>query len=113
MTFDEDAVLAACDLVGRSGATGFEIGYLHDDVPSEQAGWYATAQYRGARLIADDHRGPVEAAEALARRVLDGATCAHCDKPIRLDDRLAVNACRWTRTGARWVRGCEPQETSG
>ena len=107
-TFDQDALIAAVDLVGRSGARDVEIGWLHDDVPSEQAGWYATATYQGAKLMADDHPGPIEAAEALTRRVLDGATCAHCHKPVRLDDELALSACRWTRQGARWARGCEP-----
>lgn len=108
MIFDEDALTAACDLVGRSGARQLELGYLHDDVPVEEAGWYATARYRGAKLIVEDHRSPVEAAEALARRILDGGTCAHCHKPVRLDDRLALGSCRWTRHGARWARGCEP-----
>jgi len=44
VNLDEDALIAAADLVGRTGATGFEIGYLHDDVPAEKAGWYAHAQ---------------------------------------------------------------------
>jgi len=106
-TLDKDALIAAVDLVGRSGATNFEVGYLHDDVPSERAGWYAQAQYRGARLIAEDHRGPIEAAEALARRVLAGAECAHCHRPVVLGGGVELSACRWTRRGARWARGCE------
>lgn len=105
--FDEHALIAAVDLVGRSGARQFQVGYLHDNVPADQAGWYATAVYRGAKLIAENHKGPVEAAEALARRVLDGGHCAHCHKPVALGDTVALSACRWTRHGARWVRGCE------
>jgi hypothetical protein len=124
---DEDAVIAAVDLVGRSGATGFEFGYLHDDVPTEEAGWWAKAQYRGARISVQDHRGPVEACEALARRILTGAKCAHCGGLVALSDRGAVayggqmadgttftleqaraaGRCRWTREGQRWARGCE------
>lgn len=46
---DDDALLATADLVGRSGATGLEVGYLHDDVPAELASWWATAHYQGAR----------------------------------------------------------------
>lgn len=61
--YDEDALIAGVDLVGRTGATDFEVGYLHDDVPVAEAGWYAKAQYRGARLTAEDHPGPVEAVE--------------------------------------------------
>src|SRR6202035_2515601 len=37
---DEDAVKACADLVGRTGAKSFECGYLRDNVPAEQAGWY-------------------------------------------------------------------------
>lgn len=104
---DQDALIATVDLVRRSGATDFEIGYLHDDVPMELAAWYATATYRGAKLIAEDRRSPDEAADALARKLLDGAQCRHCKKLVRLDDKMALGACRWSRHGARWVRGCE------
>jgi hypothetical protein len=127
VNLDEDALIAAADLVGRTGATRFEIGYLHDDVPAEQAGWYAHAQYKGARITAEDHRGPVDAAEALARRLLTGGKCAKCGKLIALsgsgafayhapvmtdgtrwtaDDAAAAGQCRWTRTGPRWEAGC-------
>ncbi|WP_433225501.1 hypothetical protein [Actinomadura formosensis] len=132
MNFDDDALLAAVDLVGRTGATNFQIGYLHDGVPADQAGWYAHAQYRGARITAEDHRHPVEAAEALARRLLDGAKCAHCGGLVALSDdgamayntRLvdgtrwtveqatAAGLCHWRRVGPRWERGCEQRNPS-
>jgi hypothetical protein len=70
---DEDALLAAVELVGRTGAKGFQIGFVHDDVPVAEAGWYAYAQYKGARVTAEDKAGPIEAAEALARQLLTGA----------------------------------------
>jgi hypothetical protein len=125
---DEDVVTAAVDLVGRSGATSLQVGYLHDDVPTDEAGWYAHAQYRGARIIAENHRGPVEACEALARRLLTGAKCAHCSGLVALSSRGAAfypgavlvdgsefaegdararPQCRWTRRGQTWKRGCE------
>ena len=103
---DEDAMFAAVDLIGRAGATGAEFGYLHDDVPVEQADWYAYAQYRGARITVEHHRGPVEALEALARRLLTGGTCTHCGRPIALRGS-SCRTCRWSRQGAKWVRGCE------
>jgi hypothetical protein len=106
LTFDQDAMLAAIDLARRSGAKDIEIGYLHDDVPVEQAGWYASARYRGAKLIIENKPGPVEASEGLARRILAGATCAHCAKPVALSGE-DPGTCRWTRIGARWKRGCE------
>lgn len=124
---DEDAVIACADLVGRAGATGFEIGYLHEGVPIEEAGWYAHAQYRGARITAEDHPSPEAAAEALAWRLLTGAKC-RCGKLVALSDAGAIaydNAhlidgstwtpeqaaeagqCRWTRNGRTWTPGCD------
>jgi hypothetical protein len=128
---DQDAVIAAVDLVGRAGAKQFEVGYLHDDVPTEEAGWYATATYRGAKIMEQDHPGPVEACEALARRLLTGAKCTGCGGLVALSDGGAVAAksatmidgstwtaeearaagqCRWRRMGDRWVRGCDGQQ---
>lgn len=127
MNLDEDAVVAGADLVGRTGATDFEVGYIHDDVPAEEAGWYAHAKYRGARITTDDHRGPVEAVEALARRLLEGGKCTRCGGVVALSDAgamvyptatladgtrwdletaRAAGMCRWTRNGRRWVAGC-------
>lgn len=128
MNLDEDAVVAAVELVGRTGATGFEIGYLHDDVPSDRAGWYAHAQYKGARISEEDHRGPTEAADALARRLLTGAKCTGCGGLVALSDAgaiaypsatltdgtkwdaktaVAATQCRWTRAGRHWQKGCQ------
>lgn len=87
---DQDALDAAVDLVGRSGARGFEVGYVHEGVPVAEAGWYAHAQYGGARITTEDHRGPVEAAEALARRLLTGAKCTHCGGLVALRDDGAM-----------------------
>jgi hypothetical protein len=121
---DEDAVKACAGLVSRTGATAFQIGYLSDDPPH---GWYAYAQYRGARISADDQPGPVEAADALARKLLTGAVCQHCQGLVTLTSAGAVAypgmmtdgttrtaaelaakpQCRWTRMGARWVAGCQ------
>lgn len=139
-SFDEDALIAAVDLIGRSGATSYEGGWVHDDVPAHKAGWWATAHYQGTRLTAEDHPGPVEAAEALARRILSGAKCKHCGGLVALSDAGAYfpdpdggpvtmadgstwtveeararPQCRWRRQGARWARGCETpdRETPG
>jgi hypothetical protein len=122
---DQDAVTACADLVGRTGATGLEIGYLNDDPPHL---WYAHAQFRGARISVEDQPGPVEAADALCRRLLAGAQCQHCHGLVALSDdgafayrsatmvngrkwtaeeAAAAGQCRWRRMGDRWVRGCE------
>lgn len=101
-----DAVIACADLVGRSGATDFKIGYLHDDVPLEEAGWYAHAQYRGARITIEDRRSPSEAALALAERLLRGAAC-RCGKRVSLGDDST--GCRWQLMGKRWEPGCDAE----
>jgi hypothetical protein len=123
---DQDALHATIDLVGRTGATQLQFGYLHDDVPVHQADWWAHAQYRGARIAVEHHAGPIEALEALARRLLTGAKCK-CGKLVALSDTEAVafegrlldgttwtpqqaaaaGQCRWHRNGPRWTRGCE------
>lgn len=116
--------------MARSGATGFQIGCLRNDVPAHLAGWYAHAQYRGARIIAENHPGPVEAAEALARKLLTGAKCK-CGKLVALSDHgafaydeagmadgsvwtaqaaAAAGQCRWRRNGPRWEGGCQSSD---
>jgi hypothetical protein len=62
-----DAVLACMDLAGRSGATEFNFGYAREGVPVDQAGWWAYAAYRGARVIVEERRSPGEAAMAPRR----------------------------------------------
>lgn len=133
-TIDDDVAAAAVDLIGRAGARELQIGYLHDDVPSERAGWYAYAQYQGARITVEDKPGPAEALDALAHRVLTGAQC-RCGRLVALSDEGAVaygNAhlpdgsswtveeaaaagqCRWARRGRRWEPSCpEPPGRSG
>jgi hypothetical protein len=125
---DQDAVIACADLAGRTGAREFVVGYLHEDVPAEQAGWYAEVTYQGVKIICDDYPGPDQACDALARRLLHGARCTHCHGLVTLSDQGAVAPgvahmidgstytsedaatwpqCRWRRMGDRWVRGCE------
>lgn len=109
--FDQDALIAAADLVGRSGASHFEVGYLHDEVPFDEAGWYAHAQFKGVliRFPEDEEstavRGPIEAAEGLARRLFAGAQCRRCGELIWLSD--GEGGCRWRRMGDRWEPGCD------
>ena len=124
---DEDAVKACADLVGRTGAKSFECGYVHEGVPVAEAGWYATAVFKGAKVIVEDKASPAEACDALAARLLSGAQCQHCKGLVALsaggafafrkatlvtgerwdaEDATKAPQCRWTRTGARWERGC-------
>lgn len=109
MPTDADVRLrAAVELIGRTGATSFEVGYEDDDVPVGQApNWYATAEFHGGPVRTDLHVWPHQAAEALARRLLDGGTCTHCGDIVNVGDGAAfIGVCRWARRGDRWERGC-------
>jgi hypothetical protein len=121
-----DAVKACADLTGRTGATSFECGYVHENVPSEQAGWYAAATFKGVRISVQDQTSPAQACHGLAVRLLSGGQCQHCGKLITLTpagamardvtlttgktwtaaEQAKAGLCRWTRVGARWERGC-------
>ena len=106
--FDQDAIEAGLTLCGRSGAREVEFGYLDDDVPIADARWWAKAQYDGARLQVENLPGPAEAIEALARKILEGGECTHCQETVRLEGEADGPGCRWSRLGRRWIRGCEP-----
>ncbi len=122
----ESAVVACADLVGRTGAREFEIGFLHDDVPVEDAAWWASAKFRGARVQVDNHVHPAAAAMALAVKLLTGAEC-RCGKLVALSDAgatvfrdatmadgskwsaaqaAAAGQCRWRLVGQRWEPSC-------
>jgi hypothetical protein len=124
---NKDAVGACADLVGRTGATSFECGYLHEGVPVAEAGWYATAVFKGAKITAEDKASPAEACDALAARLLSGGQCQHCRKLVTLNaagamardvtlidgrkwtaaEQAKAGLCHWMRTGTRWERGCK------
>jgi hypothetical protein len=100
-----DAVMACVDLAARTGASGFEIGHVHENVPIEEASWYAHVNFKGARIMVQDKRDPTEAAMALAERLLAGATC-RCLRPVTVS-RLRRGACRWRLVGPQWKSGCD------
>lgn len=106
MQIDEDEVMAAVDLADRSGATGFDIGYLHDDQPSHLAGWWASVSFRGAKIMVEDCHGPEHAASKLAQRLLDGASC-RCSRLVTLSGKGSDTHCRWKRVGPKWEPGCD------
>lgn len=121
-----DDVLVALGLVcERVGALGMEIAYLHDGVPMEEAGWYASAHLRGTRIIAENMVGPIEAAEELIFQILQGGQCFGCRKVAVVDftrkvptqhfgDRThdpawepsRADVCELTRDGKVFMREC-------
>lgn len=127
-TPDADAVKACADLVGRTGAKSFECGYLNGNVPVAEAGWWAAAIFKGAKITVEDKASPAEACDALAARLLAGGQCQHCKGLVALtgggafayreavlatgqrwdaEDAARAPQCRWARTAGRWERGCK------
>ncbi len=110
MTDEEtNRLLAATDALRRSGAKGLEIGHLEEDVPAALARWYATAQWQGAKVSAEEHASPLAAVEELLARVLVGGGCVKCQRPITLPNEPGVGSpdrCTWTRHRDMWVPGC-------
>lgn len=126
---DEDRLIAAVDLCGRAGARQFEVGYVNEDATTiAEAGWYAHAQYKGARLFVENCASPADAADELARQVLTGAKCK-CGRLVALsaggafafrrvvmsdgttwtaEEAARAGLCRWTRQGRRWRQACDP-----
>lgn len=98
-----DLIAAAAALVERAGGADFEIGYLSDTSPHR---WYARARFKGARIMADEHKTPTAAALELAEKLLDGGNC-RCGQTITLGDADHDAGCRWTLQGARWTPGCD------
>lgn len=105
--FDEDATNAALDLFKRCGAKEVQFGYLHEDVPIEQADWYAWVRFHNGEMVTVSGKpGPVEALETLARRLINGSKCTHCLQTMSLSGTARDGICRWTRLGDVWQRGC-------
>lgn len=112
-----ECVQAIADLVGRSGAREFEMGYVDAEVEGGPETWYCTAVYRGAKLFVDDQPTPAHAADGLAHVILDGGMCTHCgEKTSTRGTPLGVYIkfgrskkarCIWYRDGNVWKRGCE------
>lgn len=70
-------MLAAIDLIGRTGAKNFQLRYDDDPEPTV---WVADAEWPHGRLCGAGFT-PAEAAMALADNAVDGGRCAHCARP--------------------------------
>lgn len=135
MNPQDPRLTAGVTLIGHTGAKTLEIGYLHDDVPADQAGWWASAQYQGAKLTVEDHRSPADAVEALAEKILTGGRCQWCQGLVALgtagavaypgspmvdgtvmpsdpEQIRALGQCLWRLRGDRWEPGCVHGEST-
>lgn len=106
---NEQRLLAAVELVGRSGARQLEIGWTDDEGP-RPGECYASAFYRGARVTVEHQEDPASAVEALAFRLMDGGQCVHCGQAITVPGFTYADgrpSCEFRREGEHWVRGCD------
>lgn len=76
---DVQVTLAIIDLIGRSGATDVEMGFLSDDEP--YLAW-AKANFRGHRIYAENHANMDFALMDVARRVVHVGQCVDCGRTI-------------------------------
>lgn len=107
---------AAFDLIGRTGATNFQIRYQDDQKPVI---WMCAAEWPKG-WDAGAGRTPAEAAMRLLDQVIDGGECAHCGRPSAVTDHwqsdmpLAELMCWYVfdPETEKFRRGCEG-ETHG
>ena len=81
----EPKLLAAIDLLKRTGASGMQLRYSDDEEPVI---WLTVAAYKRGdeeRHEVDAALDPVTATLRLCERLVDGGTCTHCHRPTGLD----------------------------
>lgn len=106
--FDEDRLLAAVDMIGRSAARQLEVGW--DDDTDPPGDWWAAARFRGTRVFVEHHATADDAVEALLFLLLEGAQCVLCGRHATVPGARYSDgrpACEYRRVGAWWVRGCD------
>jgi hypothetical protein len=105
---------AGMNLLGRTGAKTFRIGHSgEDDGPPFV--WYAVATWPDDKADAAGGLDPTTAVLRLCERVIDGATCKHCERPAMfipdIDtspfDRLGCCIYAWDPELATFRRDCE------
>lgn len=109
-THMDTPVVAAADLVDRAGATEFQIAWDCPHTPDETGDhtcpdvrWTCSAKYKGHRIFTEPRQHPAQAANALAVKILTGATC-RCGELVGL---FGAPGCQWTLKGNRWEPSCD------
>lgn len=95
-TLDEKRLLAALDLLRRTGACAVQLRHSDDDDPVV---WLVIAEHRAlrGRPVPADTKGarrsfavgagltPIAAALRVCEELVDGGKCAHCGRPTAVD----------------------------
>jgi hypothetical protein len=113
---EDGRVAAATQLIGRTGADGFEIRVVEPD-PGEEGPivWVASAHWpersdEAGQLLMPDHwdacggMTPWRAVLRLCEACIDGGTCRHCGRPTGVDDQPADELSVETEPFMCWYR---------
>lgn len=107
----KDMILAAADMVGRTGATEIQLRYEDEQQPIV---WMAVAGYPENRWECASATAPLAAFLRLCEQLIDGAECTHCHRPTGFDTGLGAmpleNLLCWYQYDPelkRFRRGCE------
>lgn len=108
-------VIAAVELLGRSGVGDVEFAYDEDDRYPDKVLWWAKGNWAGIRQYSAHFPYPAHALEDLLARVLNGGQCARCNRTAVVGLVLDGDYCCFLLTASavdddqsyRYVRTCE------
>jgi hypothetical protein len=103
-------MVAAVDLIGRTGAKEFRIQYCEEEAPPII--WMASAKW-GNTWDTAASINPLIAVFRLLDQVIDGGTCQHCGRPTGFEesiDPMPLDALvcwyQWDPSTKKFQRGC-------
>lgn len=114
---DEVYLIAALELIGRTGALSVTIGYDEDapeDTPADAMIWYAECVYGTDKIGRYGKTSPITAAVTLARRLINGGVCTHCGRICSVATDVGPSSwrttsfCTWRYDSEKrsYLRGC-------
>lgn len=113
--FDNKRFLAATELLGRTGADKFRIGYSSEE-DGEPVVWYGLCTYPSGAAETAAGMDPVQAVMRLCAQVIDGGRCRHCkrvtafvdvDEDIAAMDKMGTCVYGWDKTTESYRRTCD------
>lgn len=110
ITIDNDRFNAVVEMVGRTGASSFQIRFQDDEQPCV---WMAVAIYDDDRFDVGAGIDPYHAVCRLLDQLVDGGVCTHCQRPTGFSpdpDHLPMGdyVCwyQYDPSTKKIVRGC-------
>jgi hypothetical protein len=81
---EDPRLMAAIELIGRTGASEFSFRYSDDDKPTV---WMAIGKW-GNNYDAGAGTNPTIAIFRLLDQVVDGGTCTYCNRPTGFEESM-------------------------